>query len=172
VSLAAAKQGFRRIPNEATAFCRRPASGRGTPSSSLHSLPTATVLAAGHAPAALGLGRAHRGVLPHVARRPGLTIAEVFDILRLFKQNLNRVLREMHRDRIGRQHQLDLRGEIPAREAALLQPKRSACRFGSRAEPAGPQASVFPLATIDRGWRGSVETTGLGGALCTGGSPQ
>jgi hypothetical protein len=112
----------------------------------------------------------HHGVLPYVARRPGLTIAEVLDILRLPKQNLNRVLKEMHRDGIERHHQLDLRGEIPAREAALLQPKRSPRRFGGQPEPAGPQAPVFPLA--DRGGRGSVETTGLGGALCTGGSPQ
>ncbi len=126
----------------------------------------------GHAPATPGLGRAHHGVLPHVARLPGLTIAEVFDILRLPKQNLKRVLKEMHRDRIGRQHQLDLRGEIPAREAALLQPKRTPRRFGGRPEPAGPQAPVFPLATIVRGWRGSVETTGLGGALCSGGWQQ
>jgi DNA-binding MarR family transcriptional regulator len=40
-------------------------------------------------------GRAHHRVLHFVSRRPGMTIAELLDILRITKQSLNRVLREL-----------------------------------------------------------------------------
>jgi DNA-binding MarR family transcriptional regulator len=42
-----------------------------------------------------GFGRAHHRVLYFVTRRPGLTIAELLEILRITKQSLNRVLREL-----------------------------------------------------------------------------
>ena len=42
-----------------------------------------------------GFGRAHHRVLHFVSRRPGLTIAELLDILRITKQSLNRVLKEL-----------------------------------------------------------------------------
>src|SRR5271165_287178 len=42
-----------------------------------------------------GFGRAHHRVLYFVGRRPGLTIAELLEILRITKQSLNRVLREV-----------------------------------------------------------------------------
>ncbi len=41
------------------------------------------------------LGRAHHRVLHFVSRRPGLTIAELLDILKITKQSLNRVLKEL-----------------------------------------------------------------------------
>src|ERR687898_1378826 len=40
-------------------------------------------------------GRAHHRVLHFVDRNPGLTIAELLDILRITKQSLNRVLKEL-----------------------------------------------------------------------------
>lgn len=40
-----------------------------------------------------GFGRAHHRVLHFVQRRPGLTIAELLDILQITKQSLNRVLK-------------------------------------------------------------------------------
>ena len=40
-------------------------------------------------------GRAHHRVLHFVNRNPGLTIAELLDILRITKQSLNRVLKEL-----------------------------------------------------------------------------
>ena len=40
-------------------------------------------------------GRAHHRVLHFVDRRPGLTIAELLDILKITKQSLNRVLKEL-----------------------------------------------------------------------------
>src|SRR3954462_4327799 len=42
-----------------------------------------------------GFGRAHHRVLHFVDRRPGLTIAELLEILRITKQSLNRVLKEL-----------------------------------------------------------------------------
>lgn len=42
-----------------------------------------------------GFGRAHHRVLHFVNRRPGLTIAELLDILGITKQSLNRVLKEL-----------------------------------------------------------------------------
>ena len=42
-----------------------------------------------------GFGRAHHRVLHFVARRPGMTVAELLDILRITKQSLNRVLKEL-----------------------------------------------------------------------------
>jgi DNA-binding MarR family transcriptional regulator len=42
-----------------------------------------------------GFGRAHHRVIHFVSRQPGLTIAELLDILRITKQSLNRVLKEL-----------------------------------------------------------------------------
>jgi DNA-binding MarR family transcriptional regulator len=43
----------------------------------------------------LDFGRAHHRVLHFVDRNPGLTIAELLDILKITKQSLNRVLKEL-----------------------------------------------------------------------------
>lgn len=45
--------------------------------------------------AEFGFGRAHHRVLHFVARQPGLTITELLDILKITKQSLNRVLKEL-----------------------------------------------------------------------------
>lgn len=42
-----------------------------------------------------GLGRAHHRVLHFVARRPDLTIADLLDTLKITKQSLNRVLKQL-----------------------------------------------------------------------------
>ena len=42
-----------------------------------------------------GFGRAHHRVLHFVNRNPGMTVAELLDILRITKQSLGRVLREL-----------------------------------------------------------------------------
>ena len=42
-----------------------------------------------------GFGRAHHRVLHFVQRRPGLTIAELLDILQITKQSLARVLKQL-----------------------------------------------------------------------------
>ena len=44
---------------------------------------------------ALGFGRAHHRVLHFVNRQPGLTVAELLDILKITKQSLARVLKQL-----------------------------------------------------------------------------
>lgn len=43
----------------------------------------------------LGFGRAHHRVLFFVSRSPGLTVAELLEILKITKQSLSRVLRQL-----------------------------------------------------------------------------
>jgi DNA-binding MarR family transcriptional regulator len=43
----------------------------------------------------LGFGRAHHRVLHFVGRSPGMTVAQLLDILRITKQSLSRVLKEL-----------------------------------------------------------------------------
>jgi DNA-binding MarR family transcriptional regulator len=42
-----------------------------------------------------GFGRAHHRVIHFVGRNPGLTVAQLLDILRITKQSLGRVLRDL-----------------------------------------------------------------------------
>ena len=111
-----------------------------------------------------GVGRAHHRVLHFVARRPGLTIAELLDILKITKQSLNRVLKEMidrdyvearpgMKDRRQRQLFPTARGQALALDIALLQSKRFARVFGELPEGARAQAIEFLLAMVDAGGR-------------------
>lgn len=43
----------------------------------------------------IGFGRAHHRVLHFVNRRPGLTVAELLDVLKITKQSLARVLKQL-----------------------------------------------------------------------------
>ncbi len=43
----------------------------------------------------LGFGRAHHRVLHFVGRSPGMTVAQLLDMLRITKQSLSRVLKEL-----------------------------------------------------------------------------
>jgi DNA-binding MarR family transcriptional regulator len=43
----------------------------------------------------IGFGRAHHRVLHFVGRSPGMTVAQLLDILRITKQSLSRVLKEL-----------------------------------------------------------------------------
>src|ERR1043165_8281770 len=45
--------------------------------------------------AKLGFGRAHHRVLHFVNRNPGMKVAELLDILRITKQSLGRVLKQL-----------------------------------------------------------------------------
>jgi DNA-binding MarR family transcriptional regulator len=45
--------------------------------------------------AEIGFGRAHHRVLHFVARSPGMTVAQLLDILRITKQSLSRVLKDL-----------------------------------------------------------------------------
>lgn len=109
---------------------------------------------------AYGFGRAHHRVLHFVSRQPGLTIAALLDILRITKQSLNRVLKELIAqgfiearagalDRRHRQLYATSEGEKLARDLARVQTRR----FSGAMERLGPrgkeQAVAFLLAMIE-----------------------
>jgi DNA-binding MarR family transcriptional regulator len=118
--------------------------------------------------AGIGFGRAHHRVLHFVNRHPGMRVADLLDILRITKQSLGRVLRELVADgyvvqRAGpadrRQRLLFLtaKGENLARDLARLQSRR----FARALEECGPGAreSVrrFLAAMVDPESRADVE---------------
>lgn len=107
-----------------------------------------------------GFGRAHHRVLHFVHRRPGLSIAALLDILRITKQSLNRVLKQLldagfvearagAADRRQRLLYLTPRGDTLARELAALQSERF--RRVMDELPAGARAAAaeFLFAMID-----------------------
>jgi DNA-binding MarR family transcriptional regulator len=139
---------------------------------------------ADHLLAALGFGRAHHRVLHFVSRRPGLTIAELLDILKITKQSLNRVLKELldqdyvearrgMKDRRQRQLYPTPRGKTLAFEVAGLQSKRFAAVFAKLPEGARPQAIAFLLAMVDSSGRDKIAAmTGASPAAACGSGPR
>ena len=92
-------------------------------------------------------GRAHHRALHFIARKPGLTVSGLLDILGVTKQSLNRVLRTLIEDglvesRIGRrdrrERQLFLTEKGAGLERRLSETQRARMRAAYRA--AGPQA--------------------------------
>ncbi|MCI0600198.1 MAG: MarR family transcriptional regulator [Beijerinckiaceae bacterium] len=131
---------------------------------------------ADHMLATLGFGRAHHRVLHFVARQPGLTVAELLDILRITKQSLNRVLKELLdkdyvearqglRDRRQRRLFPTPRGEALAFEAASLQTERFARVFTGLPHGARQQALGFLLSMVDPDGQDKIAAmTGAAGA--------
>ncbi|GHC65731.1 MarR family winged helix-turn-helix transcriptional regulator [Limoniibacter endophyticus] len=60
-------------------------------------------------------GRAHHRVLHFVNRKPGLTVAELLDVLRITKQSLSRVLKQL----IDSGHILQIQGTTDRRQREL-----------------------------------------------------
>lgn len=86
---------------------------------------------------AIGFGRAHHRVLYFVNRKPGLTVAELLDVLQITKQSLARVLKQLidtgyilqvqgPRDRRQRELYPTARGRQLALELARPQSRRIA----------------------------------------------
>lgn len=69
-----------------------------------------------------GFGRAHHRVLYFATRRPGLTIAELLDILKITKQSLNRVLKDL----VDRGYVTSRLGEADKRQRILAATARGA----------------------------------------------
>jgi DNA-binding MarR family transcriptional regulator len=115
-----------------------------------------------------GFGRAHHRVLHFVSRQPGLTIAELLDILRITKQSLNRVLKELIEkdfiesrtgtsDRRQRLLHATAKGQDLALKLAKLQTRRI-MRALSELEPeAKDMVSRYLLRLIDPDDREHVE---------------
>ena len=111
-----------------------------------------------------GLGRAHHRVLHFVNRRPGLTIAELLDILKITKQSLNRVLKDLldqdyvvsrpgPTDRRQRRLFPTQRGEALALDVAQVQSKRFASVFAHLPDNGRASARAFLRAIIAAGER-------------------
>lgn len=117
---------------------------------------------------AYGFGRAHHRVLHFVTRSPGLRIADLLDILKITKQSLARVLRQLvdegiivqkagERDRRERRLYASDTGIALAEKLSRLQAER----IESALDIAGPDAretvKAFLFAMIDRGDQKAVE---------------
>jgi len=113
-------------------------------------------------------GRAHHRVLHFVNRRPGLTIAALLDILKITKQSLNRVLKELItqgfiESRLGiedrRQRHLHLTetGQRLARDLASLQTRRIARAISECGASDALAARRFLSAMIEPELRPSVQ---------------
>src|SRR5579872_2792717 len=114
-----------------------------------------------------GFGRAHHRVLHFVSRQPGLTIAELLDILKITKQSLNRVLKELiagsfvearagAQDRRHRQLHVTPKGARLARELAAAQTRRFLKAADKLGENGREKAGAFLLAMIDEAGRDKV----------------
>ena len=116
----------------------------------------------------LRFGRAHHRVLHFVQRHPGLSIAELLEILRITKQSLNRVLKELldkgyveahpgEQDRRQRQLKLTALGQNLALELSRLQSRRFARALQELPDLARAGSLRFLLAMIDPQERAGVE---------------
>ena len=122
-----------------------------------------------------GFGRAHHRVLHFVNRRSGLTIAELLDILKITKQSLNRVLKELldkgyvearagMNDRRQRQLYPTVAGTALALDIARLQSQRFSRVFSETSENARADAIAFLLSMIDPSERDKVAALVASGA--------
>ena len=118
--------------------------------------------------AGLGFGRAHHRVLHFVNRHPGMRVADLLDILKITKQSLGRVLRELVDDgyivqRAGpadrRQRLLYLtpKGDALALDLANLQTRRFARALHECGSESREAARRFLTAMIEPSARAEVE---------------
>ena len=117
--------------------------------------------------AAFGFGRAHHRVLHFVNRNPGLKVAELLEILRITKQSLGRVLKQLvdegyveQREGVTDRRQRLLfvtpKGATLAMRLACLQTKRIARAFSEIGPEAHAEARRFLVAMINPEARGDV----------------
>lgn len=109
--------------------------------------------------ASYGFGRAHHRVLHFVTHRPGLTVAELLDVLRITKQSLARVLKQLidtsyivqipgPRDRRQRELYVTQQGKDLALALALPQSRRI--------NAALREADITDRASLERFFRAMV----------------
>ena len=120
--------------------------------------------------AAFGFGRAHHRVLHFVNRQPGLRVADLLSILRITKQSLARVLKELvdrgfivqeagAEDRRERRLHLTEQGRRLARRLAELQSERIRAALRAAGPNAEETARAFLLGMIGPEERdGVIET--------------
>ncbi len=114
-----------------------------------------------------GFGRAHHRVLHFVNRNPGLTIAELLDILRITKQSLARVLKDLVEegfvesragaaDRRQRRLHLTAKGQALAGKLAERQTSRVAGALQHAGPEARKDAALFLLGLIEPSQRDHI----------------
>ncbi len=117
--------------------------------------------------ATYGLGRAHHRMLHFVHRQAGLTVAELLDILKITKQSLNRVMKELldagfievrcgSSDRRQRLLFASARGGRLALDLARLQSRRFRATLDELPPHSRAQAAEFLLGMVDPGERDKV----------------
>ncbi len=118
--------------------------------------------------ARLGFGRAHHRVVHFVSRHPGMRVADLLAVLKITKQSLGRVLRELidngyilqkagNTDRRERLLYVAPKGEDLARQLVTLQTRRFARAFNECGEGSGEAARKFLASMIDPDSRAEVE---------------
>jgi DNA-binding MarR family transcriptional regulator len=117
--------------------------------------------------AKFGFGRAHHRVLHFVNRNPGMKVAELLDILKITKQSLGRVLKQLVdqgyvvqkeglSDRRQRLLYVTPKGEALAMRLAGLQTERIASALAQLGPNAHEAASRFLVAMINSDNRDGV----------------
>jgi DNA-binding MarR family transcriptional regulator len=117
--------------------------------------------------AKFGFGRAHHRVLHFVNRNPGMKVAELLDILKITKQSLGRVLKQLvdegyvvqkagENDRRQRLLYVTPRGEALAMRLAGMQTARIAGALAQLGPDGHEAARSFLLAMINADDRDSV----------------
>src|SRR6187431_3189616 len=117
--------------------------------------------------AKFGFGRAHHRVLHFVNRNPGMKVAELLDILKITKQSLGRVLKQLidqgyvaqkegANDRRQRLLYVTPKGEALALRLATLQTQRINRAFGELGPNAHEAARRFLTSMIDADNRDDV----------------
>jgi DNA-binding MarR family transcriptional regulator len=118
--------------------------------------------------AKFGFGRAHHRVLHFVNRHPGMKVADLLDVLRITKQSLSRVLKQLveegyviqkegENDRRQRLLYVTSKGETLAMKLAGLQTERIARALAELGPGAHEQARRFLIAMIDADGRDDVQ---------------
>jgi DNA-binding MarR family transcriptional regulator len=118
--------------------------------------------------AKLGFGRAHHRVLHFVNRHPGMKVADLLDVLKITKQSLGRVLKQLvdegyvvqkegENDRRQRLLYVTAKGEQLAMKLAGLQTERIARALGEIGPNAHEAARRFLVAMIDADGRDDVQ---------------
>lgn len=116
----------------------------------------------------LGFGRAHHRVVHFVSRHPGMRVADLLAVLKITKQSLGRVLRELvdngyvlqragDSDRRERLLYATPKGEELARQLVALQTRRFARAFNECGPGARLEARKFLASMIDSESREEVE---------------
>jgi DNA-binding MarR family transcriptional regulator len=115
----------------------------------------------------LGFGRAHHRVLHFVNRNPGMKVADLLNTLKITKQSLGRVLKQLidqgyivqkegTSDRRQRLLYVTARGEALALKLAGLQTRRIAHALAALGPGAHEAASQFLVAMLDGEGRDDV----------------